>query len=150
MVAPITHKILALGLAALLLVQYAPVVWLMDSGEHEATCTHCNDSFCVRHAKGHGSHDEHHPMASDHQQRTPQHGTPQDGAMHTHHADGKPQFCTCNHGQPQALSTVVVDKVVLPVPHGVEQPYALQTLLSAPDTLLVAPFASRLFHPPRA
>lgn len=143
MVASITHKTLALGLAALLLVQYAPVVWLMDSGGHEATCTHCHEGFCVRHAKGHGSHDGHHAMASN--QQSAMHT-----AKHSHHAEGKPQFCTCNHGQPQALSTVVVDKVVLYAPHGVERPYALQTLLSAPDTLPVAHFTSGLFHPPRA
>jgi hypothetical protein len=150
----ISHKLLALGLAALLLVQYAPVVELIDLGEHNEACTYCNGSFCLRHAKGdNGSQDEHQPMAADYQQ-TSHHRTAQESMRlaepHTHHADEKLQFCTCNHGHPQALATIVVDEVVFSTPDGVEWPFALQTLLAAPVTLPKALFAAGLFHPPRA
>lgn len=167
MLLPLRHKVTAFFVAALLLLQYAPVAALVMGHGQDTSCTHCNGSFCLRTAQDGDTKCAHHHAAQGarshtgtmhHDQQPPAsrhaaHGTHPGGHAVTKGkvdtADTVPQICGCDHRRPEAPPVIALDKVVvgeitqvtLRLPHR-SRFASLQT--AKPDR-----FATELFHPPR-
>ena len=137
------HKLMALGMVCLLLLQYAPAVQLWNPQTHKAGCTHCNGSYCPLEAKGHDAGDHQHAMQS----------------VHTGHRDALtaqtagphagPKYCSCDHGGGPGLFLIVLDKVVVAEARQASRSLSLLSHPVLMEVVKLDGFATDLFRPPR-
>lgn len=136
------QQLVSLTLAALLLVQYAPLGELVHVAADE-TCQHCRDGYCLRYARGETC-DHHHD--GKHPKGHADHHAADGGGM----AKGGDSlgFRTCSPPQTLTSFVLALDQVTLSrMPEPV--PVAQDDLLFLPAAMLRAePFAAELFHPP--
>ena len=154
---PILHKLMALSMVFLLLLQYAPVLPLWNPPTHAASCTHCNGSFCPLEAKNHGAGDHRHAMMAPSQDDAHQHAMQGVHTSHQHntvasgatnpHAESR--LCSCDHGRGLGAFLIVLDKTVATEPLQATRPSLLLSHPVLMEVVTLDRFATDLFRPPR-